>query len=126
MQTSVFLSIRPRFAEAILSGVKRFEFRGVLFRNRNAQRVVIYASSPVRKVVGEFLIEDVLSMDPETLWHATNREPGIDKAYFDDYFRGCTTGHAVKIRQPQRYNKPLELEEHFGIDRPPKSFCYLT
>ena len=125
MQISVLLSIKPRFADAILNGIKFFEFRRSLFRNRDVQRVLIYASSPIQRVVGEFMIDDILTMAPAELWEITCGGSGIDRQYFDEYFAGRETAHALKVSEPRRYAKPLELRSHFSIDRPPQSFCYI-
>ena len=57
MPTRVLLSVKPRFAEAILAGLKTFEFRRAIFRRTDIKTVVLYASSPTCKVVGEFTIE---------------------------------------------------------------------
>jgi len=55
----VLLSIKPKFAEEILSGVKMFELRtgsGI----ESGSRVVMYVSSPVKALVGEFTAGRVL------------------------------------------------------------------
>jgi predicted transcriptional regulator len=125
MNHRLLLSIKPKFAHAILDGEKRFEFRRALFRREGIERVVIYASSPEQKVVGEFLIEDILSLAPDSLWRCTRAYAGIDKTYFDRYFAERTQAHAIKICTPMRYREPLDLGKHFGIARPPQSFCYV-
>ena len=57
----VLLSIKPEFAEKILNGTKRFEFRKGIFKNPQISTVVIYATMPLGKVVGQFRIESILS-----------------------------------------------------------------
>jgi predicted transcriptional regulator len=126
VQTSVLLSVKPHFANAILDGKKAFEFRRIIFRNRNVRRVVIYASSPVQRVIGEFLISEILTMQPRELWKVTESGSGIEKEYFDDYFAGRDRAHALRVSQPIRYEDPIELESYFGVSRPPQSFCYLN
>ncbi|SUF92800.1 bacteriophage protein [Salmonella enterica] len=73
----VLLSIKPEFAESILEGEKRFEFRKTIFRNKDVKTVVIYATMPVGKVIGEFDIADILSSEPSDLWKATKKYAGI-------------------------------------------------
>jgi predicted transcriptional regulator len=87
---------------------------------------VIYASSPVRRVLGEFSIDSVLEHEPDELWFLTAQGAGVDREFFDDYFRGRAVGFAVKVGKPRRYARPRRLLEHYGIARPPQSFCYLT
>lgn len=125
MSTSVLLSIKPKYADAILDGTKTFELRRAVFRNPDVRRAVIYASSPISRVIGEFSIADVLELEPEKLWRATAKGSGVDREFFDDYFRGRKTGYALQVQKPKRYAKPLHLTDHFGFSRPPQSFCYL-
>jgi len=119
------LSVKPRFAEAILAGTKTYEFRRALFRRLDVDTVVIYASSPTRKVVGEFTIEEVLSLAIDALWKVTRSGGAVDRQYFEEYFQGRDTGHALKVKRARRYRVPLCLRADFGIDHPPQSFCYL-
>lgn len=126
MPTSVLLSIKPRFANAILEGTKTFELRRAVFRAPKVRKIVIYASSPVSRVIGEFIIDDILALEPKKLWAATAKGAGVDREFFDDYFRGCKIGFALKVHRPRRYANPLTLGEHFGLSRPPQSFCYLA
>ena len=123
--TTVLLSIRPRFAQAILDGRKKFEFRRILYRHSGVSRVVIYASSPLQRVIGEFSIAAVHSLPPKELWRRTHKHAGIDQSYFASYFEGCNLGHALEVGASTRYKKPLQLKVACGINRPPQSFCYL-
>jgi predicted transcriptional regulator len=125
MPTRVLLSVKPRFAEAILAGKKTFEFRRAVFRRSGVRTVVLYASSPTRKVVGEFTIEEILTLGLDELWGATHEGGAIDRGYFDQYFQGRTTGHALKVKSVRRYRSPLCLRKTFGIEYPPQSFCYV-
>ena len=84
----VLLSIKPEFAEKILDGTKRFEFRKGIFKNQEISIVVIYATMPLGKVVGQFQIETILSGEPESLWKETKKYAGISKQFFDSYYSG--------------------------------------
>jgi predicted transcriptional regulator len=55
----VLLSVKPEFANKIFSGVKKYEYRRAIFKN-NVNRVIVYASSPVQKLIGEFEIESII------------------------------------------------------------------
>ena len=122
----ILLSIKPEYAEKILSGAKRFEFRKVLFKNPAVKTVVIYATMPVGKVVGEFDIDEVLSARPKKLWSLTEEFAGIPHGYFKEYFEGRDIGHAIKVNNVRRYTKPLNLLQVLPSGIAPQSFCYLT
>lgn len=126
MPTRVLLSVKPRFAEAIIAGTKKFEFRRALFRNPDVDTVVLYASSPVQRVIGEFRIADILALSPDELWARTHRWSGIDRSYFDEYFHEREVGFALQVGRARAYRRPLSLQQHYGISYPPQSFCYLS
>lgn len=120
----VLLSIKPKFAELIFAGTKKFEFRKVIFKNRRVKTVVVYASSPTQKVIGEFKIGSILNDEPRRLWKETKLYAGINEKYFFEYFADKDVAYAIKVERVKRYNKPLCLREHFNL-APPQSFMYL-
>lgn len=121
----VLLSIKPEFAEKIFNGTKKFEFRRSIFKNQSIKKIVVYASSPTQKVIGEFEIDHILSLHPETLWEKTRQFSGITEDYFFEYFGDKQIGHAIKVKNIKRYKKPLCLRENFNA-APPQSFLYLA
>ena len=120
----VLLSIKPEYAEKILSGEKRYEFRRALFKNPEIKKVVIYATSPIKKVIGEFDIECILTLELEDLWRKTKKYSGIDKEFYDQYFEGKERGHAIKVKKVKRYKRYLELE-NYNVKCAPQSFAYV-
>jgi predicted transcriptional regulator len=121
----VLLSIKPEFAEKIFNGTKRVEFRRIIYRSDKITSIVVYASSPVQKIVGEFEVDEVLSGSPEYLWYETSKDAGISKTHFDQYFADKGIGYAIRIKSVKRYRDPLCLKLDFNISHPPQSFQYL-
>lgn len=111
------------YAEAIFDGSKRFEFRRNIFRE-DIGVVIVYMSSPVMQVVGEFSVEGILTDDIDALWDKTGAHAGIEHGVFMNYFAGRSVGHAIKIGKVKRYKQPRNLQETYGV-RPPQSFLYL-
>lgn len=126
MPTRVLLSIKPEFVEKIFAGVKRYEFRRVIFKSPNVSKVVVYASHPVRRVVGEFEIGGILALDRKQLWEHTKEYSGIAKSYFDEYFADKEMAFAIKIKSAKRYSRPMMLQYICPSARPPQSFMYLS
>ncbi|WP_082706860.1 ASCH domain-containing protein [Pseudomonas sp. EpS/L25] len=122
----VLLSIKPEYAEKILKGTKKFEFRKAIFKNPSVKTVVIYATLPVGKVVGEFDFDKVLSGNPEEIWLETKKYSGITKKFFKSYFDGRITAHAIAVREVRRYDSPLDLNQVIPSGCAPQSFCYLS
>ncbi len=118
------LSIRPAYAAAIMDGSKRVEFR----RRPPAAdvtHVVVYASSPVQRVVGSF---DVVGLDraaPDELWARWSVVGGIGRVDFDTYFKDSESAYAIRVGRPRSLPLPIRLAR-LGVDlRPPQSFQYL-
>lgn len=122
----ILLSIKPEFADKIFEGTKQFEFRKSIFKDRRVRKVVVYASSPIQKVVGEFEIEYILNTNPSTLWEETKEFAGISKEFFDAYFNNRKMAFAFKIKCVKPYKRPLCLKRDFKINTPPQSFMYLN
>jgi len=120
----VLLSIKPEYAFKIFEGKKKFEFRKVIFKNPNVKTVVVYASSPVQKVIGEFEIEDILTSSPSNIWKLTKKHSGISEDFFYKYFANRDIAHAIKIRKIKKYKTPLSLKKDFNV-LPPQSYLYL-
>ena len=120
----VLLSIKPEFAEKIFNGTKKFEFRRSIFKNLHVKTVVVYASSPTQRVIGEFKIDGILCDGINNLWLRTQKYAGINKKYFFDYFSNKQQGYAIAIKETRIYRKPLALKENFNM-LPPQSFSYL-
>ncbi len=120
----VLLSVKPEFAELIFNGSKKYEFRKTIFKNPDIKTVVVYASSPIQQVIGEFDIESILSDAPKNLWEKTSEYSGISEELFFDYFLGHDVGFAIKVKAVRRYNKPRCLRDNYNIT-PPQSFCYI-
>lgn len=121
----VVLSIKPEFASKIFDGSKKFEFRKSIFKNNRVKSVIVYASSPVRKVIGEFEIESILNHDLATLWDLTKDFSGISEDFYYKYFAEKQQGYAIQIKSTIRYKKPKCLKADFNL-LPPQSFAYLA
>lgn len=119
----VVLSIKPEFANKIFDGTKKFEFRKAIFKNEKIKTVIVYASSPVQKVIGEFEIEKIINDDIDTLWGKTQRYSGISEDYFYQYFAEKEIGYAIKIKRTKKYKAPKCLRADFNL-LPPQSFAY--
>ena len=120
----VILSIKPEFAEKIFNGSKKFEFRRRIYKNKQIKTVVVYASSPISKVIGEFEIEDVIHDELNSLWQITSEHSGISRDYYFDYFKGTEMGFAIAVKKAELYDEPVCIKETFGI-KPPQSFAYV-
>lgn len=121
---NVLLSIKPQYAELIFKGQKKYEFRRSIFKRDDINKIIVYASSPVCKVIGEFVVGEVIADEIQALWKKTMAHAGISKNDFFGYFANKDFGYAIKIRKHLTYSSPVGIKEAFGIS-PPQSFAYV-
>ena len=123
---NVLLSVKPKYAEEIISGRKKYEFRKSIFKREDIKKMYIYSSSPVKKIIAIVDIVGILSDSPQELWEQCHEDAGISEREFFNYFKNSETGYAIKISNVQEFPNPIDpyhLDEDF---RPPQSFYYLT
>ncbi|WP_288243939.1 hypothetical protein [uncultured Chryseobacterium sp.] len=120
----VILSIKPIYAEKILNGEKIFELRKSIFRKPEVKKVIIYASAPISKIVGEFEIDSIHHHDINDLWNLTKNSNGVDRTFFYEYFINRQKGFAIKIKNTKRYKSQYDIYEKYGV-RAPQSFSYI-
>ena len=123
------LSVRPRFAEAIIDGRKTVEVRRQRPNVQPGTLGFIYSSSPVQAVVGSFRVDRIFSGTPEELWLVAQGGANISRQDFDCYFAGTEVGHAIIVSCCQRLPRPISLS-HLRVIwpgcKPPRSFGYLV
>ncbi|WP_334328014.1 ASCH domain-containing protein [Gilliamella apicola] len=121
----VLLSIKPEFVEKILSGEKKYEFRKKLFKRQSIKTIVIYATMPIGKVVGEFDIDHVISDEPNLVWEKTKKYAGVSKSFYDEYFEEKSLAFAIAVGKVTLYDEPKSLN-YFGKNIvAPQSYRYL-
>lgn len=119
------MSIHPRYADEIMSGTKRVEFRKRPVGD-DVTHVMIYATAPVSAVIGAFSVAGQETMEPESLWTRFHTVAGITKWRFLDYFNGRATGTGIMVNEVLRPDAPLSLSHDLGVTRPPQSYQYLS
>ena len=120
----ILISINPEHVAKILSGEKKFEYRTKAAK-QDVDSLVIYETTPVKRVVAEAKILEVLELPPEELWEETKEYSGISKVFFDEYFNGRTVSYAYRLGEVKIYDEPLELSV-YGVKSAPQSFIYLN
>lgn len=120
---AILLSINPNHVENILNGTKSYEFRKKPCK-RHVDKILIYSTNPIMRVVGEAEVEEVLIDNPEVIWNKTKKKSGIDKSFFDQYFEDREQAVAYKLKNVIRYSEPKELKD-YGVNSAPQSFQYI-
>jgi predicted transcriptional regulator len=121
--STMLLSIKPQYAKVILEGKKQYEFRKSKPKN-GVDRIIFYASSPQKQVVGEAAIDKILEGTPKEIWEIAKTAAGITRKFYFSYYAGKDKAIAYKLKDVKIYETPKELSD-YGVRQAPQSFVYL-
>ena len=124
---TLVLSLKPRFAEAILSGHKTVELRRVMPRITVPTLALLYASGPARSLVGTCVVRSVVRHPVRELWRLYGAETALSRSEFDAYLAGREAGVALLLEQANRLPAPIPLPalRRAAAFRPPQSIAYV-
>ncbi|NHI91667.1 MAG: ASCH domain-containing protein [Candidatus Lokiarchaeota archaeon] len=122
---AVLLSIKPKYVEQILKGNKKYEFRKAGFNKKKGAKAFIYATSPIKRIVAVFTVNEIFEDSPENLWEQFHEESGIEYENYIKYFSNKEKGYAIKIDDLNEFEHPIDPKEKDPSFRPPQSFYYI-
>lgn len=130
MSNILLLSIRPEYVNKIFhEKTKKVELRRVRPRLDKDDLVLVYASSPIKAVVGSFQVKKIIEEPLHKLWEKVSKQAGITPEVFDAYYQGIDRGVAIFLKETKLFPDPVELErlrEEWDNFTPPQSYRYLN
>lgn len=120
----IFYPIRPKYAQKIISGEKKFEYRRVKPK-RNVTHIVIYSSSPEQLIIGLASVSEIITGSSNDVWKSTHKFGGISKIEYDNYFKGANSACAIGIDIVYKLEVPINPKTVFENFTVPQSFKYL-
>ena len=119
----LLMSINPQHVNNILDGTKKFEFRKTKCKEK-IDSIIIYSTSPIMRVVAEVEVKDVIEDTPQAVWSKTQTAAGIDKLFFDRYYKGRSTAVAYVLGNVNKFPTPKLLAD-YGVKSAPQSYVYV-
>lgn len=120
---SILLSIHKNYSDKIFSGQKKFEYRRVIPKSR-ISRIMVYEARGCGKIVGELIIDNIVSGSISEIWESTSYAGGVTYHDFVNYFQGKNKVFAYSISKVKIYDKPKSLAD-FGLSKAPQNFVWI-
>lgn len=120
---NILISINPEHVENIFNGTKKYEYRKIKCKQK-VEKIIIYSTAPVMKVVGEANVEEILVDSPEKIWSITKNESGINKRFYNEYYENREKAVAYKLTDIIKYDLPKDLD-FYGVKSAPQSYMYV-
>lgn len=128
MSRALLLSVRPRFARALLAGTKTAEIRRRFPDVPESMTVVIYSSSPEKAILGTMRARRLIRSNAEDIWRNYGGVIGLEQSELTDYLHGARDCSVLELDTPALWQRPVDLHELrrvLGVE-PAQSFRYLT
>lgn len=119
----ILLPIKDKYSQDILSEKKKFELRRNIPK-QVVEKIVIYSTSPVKKVVGEAWVKTIHELPLSKLWDLTKESNSVSEEEFYSYYKGKKKGFAYEISKVRKFKNKKSLSE-YNINYVPQGFVYL-
>jgi predicted transcriptional regulator len=124
----LFISVKPEFAKKIIAKEKKIELRKVKPHVEIGDYVIIYASSPLKSVIGFGTVQQIIETSPEQMWKKYSSILGIDKSRFEEYYAGKRRAIGIEFNEIQKIT-PIHLEDLRNVTpnfQPPQVYKYVS
>jgi predicted transcriptional regulator len=129
MPKFIFISVRPDYAFKIINKQKTIELRKNMPSVETGDYLIIYATMPVKTVIGYAKIKKVFKTHPLKMWNEHSDKLGIDKKAFDKYYSGSKVSIGIEINSVTKLNTGIPLQkikDVFPSFTPPQTYKYFT
>ena len=126
--TAVLLSVRPRFARALLDGTKTAEVRRRFPSLPSGTTLYIYSTTPDRAVLGTVELDTIDRPPVRDVWDKYQDKIEIDQDTLNHYLMDVESPAILCITNPRPWEQHpslTALRDRLGL-RPPQSFRYLS
>ncbi len=112
----VLLSIKPKYAQRILSGYKKYELRTWIGLDIvPGMLVVMYVSGEVKAIVGEFRVGNIIKGRPDYIrkkieLSGGEKVTGVGEEDYS-YISRAKKAFALEVTDVKKYKRPLHLNE---------------
>ena len=124
----LFIAVKPEYAKKLISGKKDVELRKMKPNVQPGDYVIIYASAPVKAVLGFGKVKTIIECTPECLWERYSNRLGINEQSYFTYYDGYHKAIGIEFEMIKSV-MPIGLKELRRVDpnfQPPQIYRYVT
>lgn len=124
----LFIAVKPEYANKLISGHKDIELRKMRPHVQQGDYVIIYASAPVKAVLGFGKIKTIIESNPSNLWEKYSSRLGINRQSYFSYYDGYHKAIGIEFDMIKPVT-PIGLEDLRKVDpnfQPPQIYRYVT
>ena len=116
----ILISLEPRHAQNVFSGVKSVELRRRPVAVDPGDVMWIYSKRPRAEVLGWTEIKGVRCASPSSIWKSYGAQTAVTRKEFFEYFSGRSVAYAIELANVSLLESPVTLERLRAAE---KDFC---
>ena len=122
MVDSYMMSIKEVYGLNLLNGKSMWEYRRRKSKINTGDKIILYATAPNKKLIGEFIVGKVLIGTPNSIWNKTKRDICYKKNEVVPYLESGNYPIAFQVSNPKKYLPEISVKNIPGF-KPPMSYC---
>ncbi|MBF0556607.1 MAG: ASCH domain-containing protein [Nitrospirae bacterium] len=122
----ILISIKPEYANKIFDGTKTVELRRKFPKLERRCLAFVYATAPVKALIGVCQIDKVISAPPQGMWWKFGKQTGITYDKYTEYFSGALTAYGIFFSATTLFPEPIPLHEVWLGVTAPQSYRYIN
>ncbi len=83
------ISMNPAHCNLMLKGIKKVDFRRWNFRKHTPNKVFVYSTIPVKRIIGYFTFDNILRFHREEAWYRFGKYSCFDIEEYYKYMLDC-------------------------------------
>ncbi|MCK5149384.1 ASCH domain-containing protein [Candidatus Pacearchaeota archaeon] len=122
MVNSYVMSIKKEYALNLLNGKSMWEYRRRKSKIKTGDKIILYATSPDKELIGEFIVGEVITGNPSEVWEKTKKDICYEIQEVVPYLQSGNYPIAFQVTKPKKYKPsiPISTIPYF---KPPMSYC---
>ena len=129
MNRIILISIKQEYANRIFSGDKTIELRKSSPKVSEGDLVVIYVTSPEKKIKGIARVKGIVKDTPTNLWGNYKDVAGINKEAYFSYYEKSEHAIGILLKDVFEFSESISLSKiksEIPSFAPPQSYQYVS
>lgn len=126
----LLISVKPEYAEKILTGEKTIELRKCAPKKVGKDGyILIYVTAPVKQLWGIYKIANIIKDKPDNVWEEFGEQTGITKQEFNNYYKENKSAFGIQLLEVKNLFKHSinlnNLKKLLPGFTPPQTYRYI-
>lgn len=116
------MSIKEKYGLNLLNKKSLWEYRRRKSKIKSGDKIILYATAPSKKLIGDFIVGKILFGTPNELWEKTKKDICYEIEEIIPYLESGSFPIAFQVTKPKKYQPEILASSILNFN-PPMSYC---